>query len=327
VLFRSLEGAGEEQAKRLAEIKGEMTSSISIGLKQLQQQAASELEDWRHTMGKQLSVLEAAKPQVLQQGASAQVARLEKDIADALAARRATEIEVVGLRERLASADMRAQLLLEGQEEHKQFRSSFGEEKERVRQQSESNREKLSQVERELHKIEAETQMHRSEIQRVTELQSKEAKEFLEGRGRLLVREAELQRSRSALQEELSGLLRSRELGAVRTQSDRREATFDQERQLQRLKASTESMSSQLEEATHQQAKLEVEVRIAQQREEQIKKESRWSVQQAHKELAAVKQKEQELEVMLHELTEGVLEANEAEELGAYGDDVAHDGA
>mmetsp|Transcript_90239 Transcript_90239/g.291782 ORF Transcript_90239/g.291782 Transcript_90239/m.291782 type:complete len:867 (+) Transcript_90239:96-2696(+) len=324
---RVLEDAGEEQAKRLAEIKGEMTSSISIGLKQLQQQAATELEDWKQTMGKQLSVLEAKKPQVLQQGASAQVARLEKDIADALAARRAAEIEVVGLRERLASADMRSQLLLEGQEEQKQFRSSFGEEKERMRQQSESNREKLSQVERELHKIEAETQMHRSEFQRVTELQSKEAKEFLEERGRLTAREAELQRSRSALREELTGLLRARELGAVRTESDRREATFDKERQTQRLKASSESMSSQLEEATQQQAKLEVEVRVAQQREEQIKKESRWSVQQAHKELAAVKQKEQELEAMLHELTEGVLEANEAEELGAYGDDDAHEGA
>jgi len=75
--------------------------------------------------------------------------------------------------------------------------------------------------------------------------------------------------------------------------------------------------ASHLEQAQEKVAKTEVELRVVKQREEALRQEESPELQKCRQELVEVIKHEEELEVMLHEVQQGLLEQHESQERAA----------
>lgn len=308
----TLEQLRDHQFQKIDEMKEEMTTSMSKELDKMRRQSFMDLENLRKSVELHVSHLDNSHHQRNAEEHEARVGKLQAEVQEAVRMQRASEEEASDLRVRLASAEERAKMLQDRQDELKRERGNFDEERRSLRQQSEQQWQKLSTVEGELQRFKAEAEVQRAELARLNAARAEDADALRRERETWRAREAELQQEIAELSKQFDEAQREAEVQSLRAESEQREALSQLRLQLERLEAEAATRAEQLSQAQQAQSQLSAEKAAAKQREDALKQQIVLESRQYQEELEELKQREAELMHMLNEVQDSIITASGA---------------
>jgi len=309
---QTLEEMRDHQFRKIDEMKQEMTSTMSKELDKMRQQSLMDLDNLRKSVELHVSHLDSSHHQRHAEEHEARVIKLQAEVQEAVHMQRSAEEEAGDLRVRLASAEERAKMLQDRQEELKRERSSFDEERRNLRQQSEQQWQKLSTVEGELQRCKAEADVQRGELARLNAARAEDADALRRERETWRSREAELQQEIAELGKQYDEAQREAEVQALKTDSEQRETLSQLRLQIERLEAEAATRAEQLSQAQQAQTQLAAEKAAAKQREEALKQQIALESRRYQEELQELKAREGELMHMLNEVQDSIITASAA---------------
>jgi len=245
---------------------------------------------------------------------SARVAELEEQLREATACRRAIEMEAAQLKVRVASTEERVRLLGEHADELGRERGSRDEEQRSMRTKTDMQQQKLMMFEDQLQKLQAEVAQKKTEVANVNATIESDLVMQTEERESWRKREIEMQQQAAKLRRELEEFKRKSSVERFRAETTSGEACMQVRVQIQQLEEKAAAEATTLEQAWRMQSTMETERRIQEQREEALKEESIRKMLFKKQELEEAKARSAELEVMLGELQEGLLSAEQMPE-------------
>mmetsp|Transcript_102480 Transcript_102480/g.298931 ORF Transcript_102480/g.298931 Transcript_102480/m.298931 type:complete len:783 (-) Transcript_102480:221-2569(-) len=306
----TLETMRDHQFRKIDEMKEEMTFSMSKELDKMRQQSLMDLDNLRKSVEQHVSHLDSSHHQRNAEEHEVRVGKLQSEVSDALQMQRSAEEEASDLRVRLASAEERAKMLQDRQEELKRERSTFEDERRSLRTQSDQQWQKLSTVEGELQRFKAEADVQRAELARLNSARAGDAETLRKEREAFRAREAEYQQEIAELSRQLDEAQREAEVQALRAECEQRETLAQLRLQVERLEAEAATRAEQLGQAQQAQAQLTAEKVAAKQREEALKQQVILESRQYQEELEELKSREAELMHMLNEVQDSIITAS-----------------
>jgi len=310
----TLEEMREDQFRKIDEMKEEMNATMAMELDKMRRQSVREMDNLRKSVAQHVSQLDTAHQTRHSEEHEQRLQALQQDVQEALKQQRAAEEEASDLRVKLASAEERARMLADRQEELKRERTDFDEERRALRQQSDQQWQKLTVVEGELQRFKAEAEVKRQELARLNSSRVEDAENMRKERESCRQRETELQQEIADLSREYDEAKRDAELHLLRTESEQRDSIQQLKSQIERLEVEAKGRAEQLEQAQKSKAHLEKEKQAAKQREEGLRQQLVLETRQFQEELEEARHREAELMHMLNEVQDSIIVASASKE-------------
>lgn len=302
---KTLDDMRAEQNKNLDKMRHDMDKVLKQELEQMRLQSVKELNVLKESLLQNAERADIASRRAEEH--EAQVRKMHDELLEAQRAQRASEEEARNLQIRLASAEERAKMLQARQEELRQERTDFEDERKGLRHHTEQQWQKLAAAEGEQQKFKAEAEVQRSELVRLNATRTEDADVFRKERETWRAREAELQKEIAEMHRSLDDFKRNSELQAMKFESQKRDTIHDLHSQLSGLQTEALRRAEQIKEVQKVVADLEVERIIIIQREDMIRKEAASEIKRYEDELEVTREREAELAHMLNEVQDSII--------------------
>jgi len=308
---QTLEDIRKEQFKKIDEMRDEMAQTMKKELDQMRQQSLQDLDTLRQSVEKHVAQ-DGMQQSSQAEEHEAHLGKMQAELQNAVRSKRSVEEEASELRVRLAAAEERSKMLQLRQEELRNERGNFDEERKSLRQQSDQQWQKLRSGEGDAQKYKAEVEVQRAELGRLNAGRAEDAEQARIEHEARRAREAELQQEIGQLHRKLEEAKRKAEVRAIRAETERREACTQLRSQIERLEVEGAAQAEPLSSARKLQAQLEAECEEAKQRVELLRQQGAFELKQCQDELEEATGREEELMRMLDEVQEGIISASES---------------
>lgn len=306
---KSLDEMRQEQFVQFDAMRTDLTEAMSTQIEQMKRQSQQEIDALRESVVKSNLETEQAKKDA--EAHETAIRKMQGCLQEAQSEHRALETETFDLRIRVATAKERANLLQARQEELRNERADFDDERKNLRTKSEQQWQRLSSVEADLSKLRADAVAQRSESDRLNSTRAEDAENARKERENSRAREEQMMGQLRELQTKLEENKRAAEVRSLKFQSQHQTETSSLKVEIERLEAGAKGRAEQLSEAQRAVASLEAEHAMAQHRQDALKQQAALDISKWQLELEEAKIREQELMNMLSEVHEGIMVASD----------------
>lgn len=309
---KTLEDMRREQGERIDLMKVEMAKTMTLELEKMREFSMQDFNSLKQSVEQHVEQISSSQQQRSTEEHEARVEKLQAELQDSLKGQKSAEDEASGLKVRLASVEERAKMLQARQEELRNERQQFDDERKELRTQSEQQWQKLMSTENEVQRCKMEADAQKGELARATAKRSEDDEAARRDRDAWRSREAEMQQEVQGLQRQLEEAKREAEVQALRSGTEQREAENEMKRQVERLQDEAISKADQLSKAHETCARMEAEKEASRQREEGLRHQSAAEIRQLQEDIDQARDREAELMDMLHDIQNSIINAQNA---------------
>jgi len=309
-----LHSSEDEQARKIEEARKELEREMA----QTRSQSRETLDSLAQVVAQELekkSSADEAHNQKLAEETSTRIAEVEEEVRQCVLAKRKLDAEVVELRERLASAEEKARILRDQEEEFVKVKAETSTLRASMCQKEEEQRLALSTAELERERCRAEVEVQGEELRRVQVLYAQEAEAYREERDQRAAKETELMQQATALRREVEQAKHAAKVQSLCVVMESDEASVSLRLQVQRLEAEASTGIAELESLEAQTARIEAEHQAARPRWQALREEEVRALSEVKAGVAARLKHEAEILSLLDELQDSILKMQSAEDL------------